>query len=635
MGGAVLATSCRDDFSEMNMNPSSVNETNPDYLLTQAILKFDPSNYTYWFYNARDMFRLTSLGVSTGGVNSKYNDISGAQMEQIMIDMLTYKHKIDQEIATMKAEGKDASPYAWNAAAADILSIYTGILSTDFSGDVTYTEAGQIWQGGTLTPKFDHVKDLYALWLENLKKDMDVFTTSTNKTSIASTQDMIYGADLGKWAKLANSLRLKIAVRLYNQDPTQAKAIAKEVATATCGYMDELDDGMIFNKAISNTSTQDYVYHFGDAVMGGIAPSQRLMNFLVQNKDPRTRFMYTKNAWNSKIVEAFLKTGKGNQIPAFIRTNIQLSQDGKTFEGWKDGKGNVTKTEPWWVRYYGLPDAFDAANDNANYGDWFNYSDASKSRLNNTYVYLPFSIFQQEMIRGRVDYTLPTAPEINEKGEITGSAPVYQDIDDQPWYGMYMTAGETNYYLAEMKLLGADLPKSAEDYFKQAVTLSVEEYDKAAGLNKIPYYGTNYGYDTDEATIELKDGEISNLLQQTDYQLTGNKELDLEKVYLQEMIHFAMNPMDMFVTARRSGCPKFNSTFFGRTDYTRNGIGADAIPRRAPISALSPTDKMYHIYEEAYKAQGFTIGTTDKKLLNSERVWQDKNAPQWGAGPKF
>ena len=33
-----------------------------------------------------------------------------------------------------------------------------------------------------------------------------------------------------------------------------------------------------------------------------------------------------------------------------------------------------------------------------------------------------------------------------------------QDIEDNPWYGMYMTTAEVNLYLAEFKLLGANLP---------------------------------------------------------------------------------------------------------------------------------------------------------------------------------
>lgn len=38
-----------------------------------------------------------------------------------------------------------------------------------------------------------------------------------------------------------------------------------------------------------------------------------------------------------------------------------------------------------------------------------------------------------------------------------GLLSVTQDIVDQPWYGMFYSAAEVNLYLAELKLIGADL----------------------------------------------------------------------------------------------------------------------------------------------------------------------------------
>ena len=48
---------------------------------------------------------------------------------------------------------------------------------------------------------------------------------------------------------------------------------------------------------------------------------------------------------------------------------------------------------------------------------------------------------------------------------------------------------------------------------------------------------------------------------------------------------------------------------------------------------------MHDIRLANLKEQGFTLGTnqsgygiTSNSVLNTERLWQDKNAPQWGAG---
>jgi hypothetical protein len=230
------------------------------------------------------------------------------------------------------------------------------------------------------------------------------------------------------------------------------------------------------------------------------------------------------------------------------------------------------------------------------------------------------------MIIGRYyNFKLPKAP-----GES-----VTQETDPRIWYGMYFGAGEANLYLAEFKLLGANLPLTAAEYFEKGITASVQEYDKLASLNQIAYYGKTYSYDPFEVSIELKDGEIATMLANQDYQLTGDADLDLEKVYLQQIINFTMYPNEQFVTARRSGLPKFNSTLVERVDY--KDVPVTNIPRRFDTGNPSKTDLMYDILLKAYSDQGFTLsapGSNETAILNSERVWWDKNNPQWGAGPK-
>ena len=63
-----------------------------------------------------------------------------------------------------------------------------------------------------------------------------------------SEEDVVYGGNTAKWAKFANSLKLRIAVRLLAQNESKAKQIAADVASASCGYIDALDEDVRFNK---------------------------------------------------------------------------------------------------------------------------------------------------------------------------------------------------------------------------------------------------------------------------------------------------------------------------------------------------------------------------------------------------
>lgn len=616
-GLMLLLSGCRDEMAKLNSNPSQVTEANISYLFAQSVINFEPAGYLLWFYNAPMTTRWGQMAVPTGGFTSTYTQTTatGDQGGQY-INVLKYARDIAHVRSTMPEA--DAAKYANIAACVDVLTVYLGIFDSDIYGDRPFTEAAMARYGGTLTPKYDKIEDLYDLWLQMLSDATTTLTTATDQT-FPPNQDVVYRGDASKWARLANSLKLKIAVRLLAQDKAQALAIATEAASNSAGLIDGADYDFLFNKATSITKDDgDKVYHWNQGFMESTASSRRVVDFMLKNKDPRVRFFYRKNAWNSTIVQGFFDQGKN--IPSFIMENVNYTESGgkKTFVSWK-GAG-----EPW-VRYYGLPVEMDAAQNTAENADYFDYGNRSKLKIGDAEkTFVPFSGYNQEMIIGRYDFTLPTLP----------GGPVIQDLEDHPWYGMYMSTSEVNLYLAEFKLLGASLPGTAQQYFNKAIRASVEEYNRLASLNKIPYYGKTYNYDEHEAVIDLKAGEIDAMMANADYQLTGNTALDLEKVYIQQLLHFVLYPNEQFVTVRRSGIPKENSTLIAWENFAPT-VPNNAIPRRFEVGAPSPTDLMYQILLDAYSAQGFTPGSNqDGTLLNAERVWQDKNAPQYGQGPK-
>jgi hypothetical protein len=502
------------------------------------------------------------------------------------------------------------------------MTAYLGIFDSDMIGYLPFTEACRAAYGGTLTPAYDSQESLYQLWEQQLNAAIATFSNPAG-LEMVSAQDLAYNGDWSKWAKFANTVKLRLAARYVNINKSKALSLAQEVGSASCGYIDSMDDAMLFNKATATTdNNQDIIYHWSNGFLDGQAASINVMNFMVDNLDPRVRFCYQKNSYNSKVVQAFWD--KGQEIPHYIQENIEFTEEGgkKVFKAWK-GAG-----EPW-VRYYGIPVEMNASSNAGVYGDWF---DSPRFRVsdkdgNNLTSYTPYSMFQQQMIIGRnYNFKLPKAP-----GE-----PATQVTDPRTWYGLYLGGAEANLYLAEFKLLGASLPKSAQEYLNKGVTLSVQEYDKLANLNKIAYYGKTYDYDPFEVSIELKDGEIETLLAQDICKLTGDAALDLEKVYLQQIINFTLIPNEQFVTARRTGLPLFNSTLLPRVNYVETPV--TNIPRRYDTGNPSQTDLMYQIYKDAYAAQGYTIttaGSNETAPLNAERTWADKNNPQWGAGFNF
>ena len=608
MLAVVSLTSCRDKFAELNQKPDAVTTAEPSFLATRAQTLFETNDYLFWFYNQAHYFRWTQMGNSGVFSEGSYGmDASVVNRQTGYITMLSYKNDIEQYI-----KAYEHPEYKAYAAMCGVLAIYGAIYAIDINGDIQYTEASQYRYGGPLTPKYDHVEDLYDLFVEELNTYVSTFQDETQV--VVSKQDIIYNGNMGKWAKLANSLKLKIAVRLYANNPTKAGQIAQSVISSSAGYIDSVDDAFIFHKADAATGG-DLAYQTGNSV-SMIGGSENVIDFMVNARDPRVRFFYTKNGFNSKIIQEFITEGKADKLPPFVTENINLDEDGN-FESYK-------LEEPW-NRYQGRPVVWEMSDEyNAMKGIYFDYTDRYQLTVGeSTKGYSIFSSLSEEMIRGRCSYTVPTIP----------GGPVIQDNAQIPWWGMYLGAGETNLYLAELRQLGALTTGSAQTYYERGVELSVKEWDYVAGKNKIPYYGTTYGYDDLEESIELKEGEIATMLERDAVKWDGS----MEKIYLQQLMNFTMLPNEMYVTARRSGYPKVGSTLLPYVKFDKFELAG--IPRRFEFSEPSPTDIMHDIRMENLKEQGLTpgknqsgMGHATTSVLNTERLWQDKNAPQWGSG---
>ena len=619
--GAAALTGCTDDFADMNQDPTAVTNANISYLFANGVNQFEPYGYTYWFYNAPMMYSWNQMAVPTGGMTTGIltTTATGDQGTQYVYT-LRYLREIENALSSMPAE--EAKDFASYKSAIEVLTIYLGIFDSDMYGNLAYNEACRAPYGGTLTPAYDAQSALYNEWLSALDNAVNTFQTAGQ--NMVSTQDVVFKGDLNKWAKFANSLKLRIAARMLNQDAAKAKQVAQQVVSASCGYIDSMDDAVLFNKAsVMNGGSEngsDKVYHWSNGFMEGTAASGEVVNFMVDNLDPRVRFCYQKNDWNSKVVQAYYDRGKA--IPEFIEKNVnfEVGADGKkVFKSWK-GAG-----EPW-VRYAGLPTDYNAST-MGKYDWFFRYSDQkiADDKGANEKSYCPFSYFQQMMIIGcSYNPSVPTAP-----GDVKAIA-----SKDRPWYGLYMGAAETNLYLAEFAMLDGN-EGAAKAYYDKALEMSVREYDKLASLNQIAYYGTTYDYDPNEVVIDLKEGEIETMMQSADYAFTGTAAEKLEKIYIQQMLNFTLYPNEQYVTARRSGYPKIGSTLLPRQAYA--DIPVTTIPRRFDTGLPVTTDLMYGIQMENFKAQGFTAtssGAGHSALLHNERVWADQNAPEWGAGSK-
>lgn len=609
-------TGCLDEFAGINTNPTVVSKPDPRYLFTEAQSQFEGYDYFTWYYDFTNLQKWSQATTATGGNDNLMTTMSksggmGYQMNDVMNVVNELTNFINTELT-----GEEQAKYTYLKAICQPLMIYLAMLDTDMYGSMPYTEAFQARYTNPplLKPKYDTQAELFDLWERQLKETVE---TLSNEVTLGGkviaqqnlgAQDLVYKGDYPKWLKFANSLRLKLAARLINENKARALNIVKEVSKYP--IMNGLEDDFIYNKGINDR-------HFGggNSMDNRGAASMQLLDFLVGHQDPRVRVFYEKNDYNSIVVQAFLNNEQ--RLPSYINDKINVKEEGgkKIFTGWK------APGEPW-VRYSGLPSLVDAgqADRYPEYVDYFDKAGQLWKVENKTFY--PYSRINQFMFDKKVVVEYPDLP-----GQTTPSTTLYA------WYGLYLSTAEVNLYLAEFKLLGQDIgfAESAETYLRKGVEYSVKAYDKLAGLNHIPYYDETYSKDPFDASIRLQNGEVDKLLSDPILSLSESPVKNLEKVYLQQYIHFTLMPADQFVTMRRSGCPMKDSDLYPMQELYPSS-SAFPLPRRFLIQQPAKDDQMGEIKAKAFADQGFTYGS-DPAILNVQRVWYDKKAPNFGAGP--
>ncbi len=605
----MMAVSCdKDKFAELNSDPSTIAEPDLRFSMTKAMEQMYSNDYTNWFYsNFQYVYPWTQVTTVQGGNGGNFTEMGPAGGQGIYTGLFPQTMDVRDRIDQMSDEKK--ATYQAIRAMTFAIQIQPAMVNTDNTGSLVYTEAGlaPYTSPPLLTPVLDNQEKLFDTWINELDNAIAVLHSSTDQIKLGR-QDLIYQGDYGKWAKFCNLLKLKIAARLINTNQTKAFSIVESVASSPAGYMNSTDDDFIYNRGS--------LYHgTGNGFWIGYA-SKNLVDFMKGNLDPRLRFIFKKNSLNAEVVQAFIDGG--TDLPPYVEEHVNFDSNGD-FDSWK------APGEPW-VRYHGAPLSPDATNDPAN-DIYFNQGTLYRVKIGDKEkTYTATSLFSEKLMRTTYNYTYPTKP---------GGRNMTLNDDVAPLNIVLGSAAETNLYLAEFSLLGANLPLAAKDYFDKGVELSVQRMDKLAGNNELPYYEGDPVY-VDDAEAEagatmLRDGEIAALLQQDAYDLTSGDAL--EKVYIQQYINFMTTPGDIWSLVRRSGIPKKGSSYLAWEPFLASGSEL-AVPRRFVVGTPTEDDINYQNKVDAVNDQGFTTGTPDPVILNSERLWFDKQNPNYGAGPK-
>lgn len=247
MASSTILASCTKKYEQINTDRNTiatVGSSELPFLFSKAESTAIPNIWSYqvaqnlfadqyaqYFSDVATYFPSDRLFIRMDWVGAAFNPIYTDMMPQLQ--------------SIMQASDSTSSQYAL----ANIVWVLGFHRVTDYWGPIPYFKAGQ---PGTSVP-YDPQQAIYHDFLARLKSAVAVLKTKTNEQPFGAA-DLIYGGNVNKWIKFANTLRLRLAMRISKVEPDLAKAEAED-AVASGVLTNSPDDDALLQRSETG---QDY-----------------------------------------------------------------------------------------------------------------------------------------------------------------------------------------------------------------------------------------------------------------------------------------------------------------------------------------------------------------------------------------
>lgn len=198
---ALLSTGCKKAFLDINTNPNSLPTATPAFILTNA-LNTTANNIigpnVTGFYWAGQWTQSSSYILDPAIFNYNYTNGDFNYFDGFYDNLEDYQYVI---------ANADANNQKYFKGPAKVMKAYLFQALVDMYGNVPYSDA--LKGVGSLAPKFDDQKAIY----EDLIKLLDEAIVDIKANTFASAfvgSDIVFGGNTSKWARFANSLKLRI-----------------------------------------------------------------------------------------------------------------------------------------------------------------------------------------------------------------------------------------------------------------------------------------------------------------------------------------------------------------------------------------------------------------------------------------
>lgn len=299
---ALVFSGCTKDFIDINKDPNAItaDQASAKYFLTVPQYKlYAPDNYPYW--RAMLIHADRFAGYFTFGDNySWWDDELGYKYSSSYTDATWdfydgYFGQLDNFLKLTQQGGDFENKYMY-AVGQVIKGLYFQMYTETF-GEIPYSQAGD---PAIILPAYDTQKDIYKGIIADLNAAIATIGDATKTgdgVQDLGGNDLYCNGDLQKWKKLANTLKLRIALRAYGApgDDFAANSVSQALAApllSTDGDNVLLKKDNTISKWNSDSYAGAWLDFGGFGSGGGWTVSKPMVDYLRNNNDPRlTKFV--------------------------------------------------------------------------------------------------------------------------------------------------------------------------------------------------------------------------------------------------------------------------------------------------------------------------------------------------------
>ena len=316
--GILLSAGCTNGFEEINKDPYGVtkDEASRDAYSESAAMLAIQSWVIPTFPNACQ-FTECLLGGNWGGYFSDSNPGFNGK------NFATYRPEPDwnkvlfTDIITNIYPNyralKDVTDDEILLSVAEICKVAALHRITDAYGPIPYSKIGE---NGELNAPFDSQEQVYRTMFKELTDAVDILTIRQAE-SFSPNADKVFNGNIVAWIKFANSLKLRLAMRLAYVDPDLAQQMAEEAVAHEVGVMkSNADNARIggFGKDGNPLHRIMYLWNGGDSRV-----SADITSYMNGFQDPRREKYFTQSTFtaNDNVAQnGYFGLRSGIMIPA-------------------------------------------------------------------------------------------------------------------------------------------------------------------------------------------------------------------------------------------------------------------------------------------------------------------------------